>query len=160
MKIFGVNPATGEEFVDEIEDLTEESILDFFDIDLSDESLKRKINNLNISADAKSFLFAIATGTIQVGQKIFKIGKKILDVIFKALADFPNMAIGAIICITLSMLISSIPIIGFLFGSFLGPLLIAFGIVIGTLEDLKNMALQRRITKTVADFEKLKTVGS
>jgi hypothetical protein len=157
MQISATNFETGEKFDDDLEGVEHEAILDFFKIDLSDEALKRKINNLNISADAKSMLFSIAKGTVLIGQKILQIGKKILDVIFKIIADFPNMTAGAIICIVLSMLISSIPFIGFIFGPLLGPLLIAFGITIGAKEDLKNADLQRRITKTMADFEMLKT---
>jgi hypothetical protein len=157
MKISATNSETGEEFDADLEGVEHEAILNFFNIDLSDEALKRKINNLNISADAKSMLFSIAKGTVLIGQKILQIGRKILDVIFKIISDFPTMTAGAIICIVLSMLISSVPIIGFVFGPLLGPLLITFGIAVGVIEDLKNAALQRRITKTLADFETLKT---
>ncbi len=157
MQISATNFETGEKFEADLDGVEDEGILDFFNIDLSDEAIKRKINNLNISADAKSMLFSIAKGTVLIGQKILQIGRKILDVIFQIIKDFPNMTAGAIICIVLSMLVSSIPIIGFIFGPLLGPLLIAFGIAVGAKEDLKNAHLQRRITKTMADFETLKT---
>jgi hypothetical protein len=157
MKLTAINSATGEEFSADAEAVTEESIRDLFDIDLSDDALKRMINNLNVSADVKSLLFSVAKTTVLVGQKVLKIGKKVFAIIKNIIDDFPNMTTGAIICTVLSVLVSSIPILGFIFGPLLGPLLIAFGIVIGTLEDLKDKALQRRITKTVADFETLKT---
>ena len=81
MKLTAINSATGEEFSADAEAVTEESIRDLFDIDLSDDALKRMINNLNVSADVKSLLFSVAKTTVLVGQKVLKIGKKVFAII-------------------------------------------------------------------------------
>ena len=73
MKLTAINSATGEEFSADAEAVTEESIRDLFDIDLSDDALKRMINNLNVSADVKSLLFS---GALEIPCHFFKLKKR------------------------------------------------------------------------------------
>ena len=95
MKIQGINPETGEEYQSEanLNDSFIESMLNF---DMSDEQIKKVIDNLNVSADVKSLLYAISKATIKAGQFVLKIGRKIIDFVCLIFKEFPNATFGLI----------------------------------------------------------------
>lgn len=132
---------------------SEDEIRDLLFFDLSDEALKKRLNQLAISADAKSILFTIVKTTIKVGAVIVKIGRKVLDVIINLTSEFPMASTGTIFGAIFGYLVTSIPIIGLVFGPFVGALAIAFGFAVGAVQDLGNKALERRIKSSVASFE-------
>ncbi len=157
MKIEGQDPKTGGQFSAEADGLSDETLKNFLEFNLSDEEIRKKIDSLDISADLKSFLYSIATTTIRAGRAVVKLGKKVLEVIFGIMKDFPKatgfMVLGAV----LGILVGSIPIIGFVLGPLVAPILVGLGLVVGGLEDIKDAALKRQVVKTVHDFEILKT---
>ncbi len=135
---------------------SEDEIRDLLSFDLSEDALKKRIGGLAISADAKSVLFTIAKTTIRVGSMVLKIGRKVLDIIANILTEFPMASTGTIFGAVFGFLVTSVPIIGFIFGPFVGTLAIAFGFAAGAMQDLGNKALERRIRSSVAPFETLK----
>jgi len=135
---------------------SQDEIRDLLSFDLSEDSLKKRLDAMAISADAKSVLFTIAKTTISVGTTILKIGRKILDIITTILGDYPMASTGMVFGAIFGYLVSSVPIIGFVFGPFIGTLAIAFGFAAGAMQDLGNKALERRILSSVATFDVLK----
>jgi len=156
MIIEAVDPETGKIIQMECATESEDEIRDLLSFDLSEETLKKRLDALAISADAKSVLFTIAKTTIRVGSMVLKIGRKVLDIITNILTEFPMASTGTIFGAIFGYLITSVPVIGIIFGPFLGALAIAFGFAVGAIQDLGNKALERRIRSSVASFETLK----
>ena len=151
-----VEPETGKTMQMECAAESEDEIRDLLSFNLSEDSLRKRINALAISADTKSVLFTIAKTTIKVGTMVLKIGRKILDIITTVLAEFPRASTGMIFGAIFGYLVTSVPIIGFVFGPFLGALAIAFGFAAGAILDLGNKAIERRIRLSVVSLEALK----
>jgi len=156
MKVNGVNPETGETYQVESDDIDREFIGLMSIFDMTDEDVKRIIDNLNISADAKSLLYSFSRATIKAGEFIIKIGRKIVDYICKILKDFSNASFGLVFGAIAGFLVSSIPILGIVLGPLLTPLLMAFGMLGGLKEDLKDKALERRISEINGKFSPLR----
>lgn len=156
MIVEAVDPETGKTILMECAAESEDEIRDLLSFDLSEDSLKKRIDALAISADAKSVLFTIAKTTIRVGSMVLKIGRKILDITTNILTEFPMATTGTIFGAIFGHLITSVPVIGFIFGPFFGTLAIALGFAAGAVQDLGNKALERRIRSSVASFETLK----
>lgn len=156
MIVEAAEPETGKTIQMECAAESEDEIRDLLSFDLSEDSLKKRIDALAISADAKSVLFTIAKTTIRVGSLLVKIGRKVLDIITKILAEFPLASTGTIFGAIFGYLVSSVPIIGFVFGPFIGALAIAFGFAVGAMQDLSNKALERRVMSAVVSFDALK----
>lgn len=159
MKIEAVDPNTGNNVEMECAAESADEIRDLLSFDLSEEALKKRLDQLAISADAKSVLFTIAKTTIKVGDFIVRIGRKVLDVIISLLGEFPMTSTGTIFGAIFGYLVTSIPLIGLIFGPFVGTLAIAFGFAVGAMQDLGNKALERRIRASMASFENLKSAG-
>jgi hypothetical protein len=156
MIVEAVEPETGKTIQLDCAAESEDEIRDLLSFDLSEDSLKKRINSLAVSADIKSVLFTIAKTTIRVGSLVVKIGRKVLDIITKILAEFPMASTGMIFGAVFGYLVSSIPIIGFVFGPFVGAIAIAFGFALGAMQDIGNKALERRVRSAVVSFDVLK----
>ena len=140
-----IDPRTGKTVQSECVAESQDDIRDLLSFDLSEDALKQRIGKLSISADAKSILFTIAKTTIVVGSTVLRIGRKILDIITSVLSEYPMASTGTIFGVIFGYLVSSVPIIGFIFGPLVGTLAIAFGFAAGEMQDLGNKALERRI---------------
>lgn len=156
MIVEAVEPETGKTIQMECAAESEDEIRDLLSFDLSEETLKKRIDSLAVSADVKSVLFTIAKTTIRVGSLVLNIGRKVLDMITKILGEFPMAGAGTIFGAIFGYLVTSVPIIGFVFGPFIGTLAIAFGFAAGAMQDFGNKALERRIKSAVVSFETLK----
>lgn len=157
MIISGVSPETGEMLQVESDEVNREFIESMSIFEKTDADVKRIIDNLDISADAKSLLYSFSSATIEAGEYIIKIGRKIIDYICKMLNEFPNATFGLVFGAIAGFLVSSIPILGFVLGAILAPLLMAFGLLGGLSEDLKDKALERRISEINGKFTPLRT---
>ncbi len=158
MRIEVLDPESGKRFSEEAEDLDESTITGFFDdFSFSDEEIRRQIARLNISADAKSILYKLAKTTIQAGEFVIRIGRKILDVACFLLREYPNTTFGMILGAILGSLVTSVPVIGFLIGPPTMALGMTTGAFMGLLEDIKDKSLKRNIQEAMVSFETLKT---
>jgi len=155
MKVSGVNSETGENFETEVDGINDGFIKSMASLEMSDAGVKKLIDGLNISADAKSALYAMTNITIKAGEFVLKIGRKIIDFICTVFKEFPNASFGMIFGLLMGILISAVPIIGAVFSSIVMPIALAFGIVIGMKEDLKDKALARKIAEINAKFSPL-----
>ena len=156
MKVEVVDPKTGKTLEMPCQAESESDIRDLLNFDLSEEALKKRLDKLSISADMKSILFTMAKTTIKIGSVVVKLGRKILDLVMRILTDFPTATTGAIFGAILGQLVATVPVIGFVFGPFVGPLSIALGFAVGGLQDFSNRAMAQRVAASVASFEGLK----
>lgn len=155
MIINGKDPESGKEYESEADGVEEEFVESMSDFDMSDDDIKRFIDNLNISADVKSMLYSFTKATIRAGEYIIKIGRKIIDYVISLCKAYPNATVGAIFGAIVGYLISAIPVIGVVLGPLFTPIAIAIGIVIGVKEDLKDKDLERKIVEINAKFSPL-----
>lgn len=156
MIVEAVEPRTGKTMKMECAAESVNEIRDLLSFELSEGSLKKRIDALTISADAKSVLFTIAKTTIRVGSVVIKIGRKVLEVITTTLTEFPMTSTGTIFGAIFGFLVTSVPIIGFVLGPLVGALAIAFGFAVGAVQDFSDKALERRIRSSIVSFETLK----
>jgi hypothetical protein len=107
--------------------------------------IEKMIHRLPISADAKGVVLSIAKVSVQLGDALLRVGRLIVSFIIDLARRFPNTTFGVVASIVVTMLIAAIPLIGSFLWPFLGPLLAAFGIVIGVTNDMRESALRARI---------------
>jgi len=157
MKITAINPETGAEFQAESKSITSEFISMMANFEMTDESIKRMIDNLDVSADAKLLLYKFSKATIKAGEYVLKIGRKIIDVICTVFKEYRHASFGMVFGAIAGLLISSIPIIGWVLGPIVTPILTVFGMLGGLYEDMKDKQLERKITEITAKFTPLKT---
>jgi len=155
VKVTGKNPETGEEIELESDKVTPEFIDSMSENSLSDDQIKKLIEKLDISADAKSMLYSFSQATIQAGEFVLKIGRKIIDFVFLLYKDYPMATFGMVFGAIAGFLVASIPILGAVLGPIFTPIAIAIGLLGGLREDLKDKALVRRVAEINANFAPL-----
>ena len=152
-----VDPKTGETIIVEIEDDKLAQLNDEFrSQEIPKRKLNRMIDNLSISADAKAFIASLMDKTIKVGKVVLRIGKKIIEVVLNVVQQYPHATVGLVLGGIVSLLVSSIPLLGPLLQPLLNPIILIFGLVSGFLKDLDNYALNRKIREAIRPFDPLK----
>ncbi len=155
MKVLGKNSESGEEFNIDSAAVDNEFVESMSIFDKSEDQIKKIIEGLDISADAKSMLFSFSKATLRVGAKILKIGRKIIDYICSVFTEYPNVSFGLIFGAIAGFLISTIPIIGVVLGSLFTPIAMILGLVGGLQQDLKDRALIRKVAEINGKFTPL-----
>lgn len=156
MKVSGIVDDTGEAVFQEISDVSVEELQSLASLGLSSGELKAKIDNLAVSADAKALLFQVATKVIRVGETVIKIGQKILETVLEIIKAYPNTSFGVVFGAIAGTLVSSIPVIGWVLGPIVTPILVLFGMSAGAVMDFSNKAVERRVMASLAEFNALK----
>lgn len=155
MKLSGINPKTGKTYQAEADGVTNDFIKSMSDFEMSEAGIKKLIDNLDISADAKCLLHSVSNITIRAGQFIITIGRKIIDFVCCVFKEYPSATFGMIFGGIVGFLVTSIPIIGIVLGPIVAPIAITLGLILGSYEDLKDKNLTRRITEINAKFSAL-----
>lgn len=114
----------------------------------TDRQIETFIDRLDISADAKANLAAFAKVTVKVGREVVRIGRKIVDVLFSFLRNFPGIAFGVIFAVVITTLLSAIPLLGAVLGPVASTLLVVFGGYV----DLKNPEFSARLNAFVEEL--------
>ena len=156
MKVIGKSQETGEEFQNNSATVDDKFIESMSLFDLTEKKLKEVLDGLDVSADVKSMLWSFSRVTIQAGQKIIKIGRKIIDYICRVFSEYPSTSFGLVFGAIAGFLIASIPILGVVLGPVFTPIAMAIGLIGGLKEDLTDKALERRIAEINAKFSPLK----
>ena len=94
---------------------------------------------------------------VKVGQTVVRIGRKIMDIIVALFEEFPNAGFGAIFGAIIGFLVSTIPVIGQIFGPLVTPVLISYGLVIGAKHDIRNKDLAGKIAMANQQFSSFRT---
>lgn len=156
MKVSGTAFDSGEDMVIEVGDIEANEVEQLAEISLSGSALKAKIDNLAISADAKALLYQFSKQVIRVGEKAVKIGQKVLETILDVIKAYPNTTFGAVFGAVAGTLVASIPLIGWVLGPVVTPILVLFGISAGAVMDFADKAVERRIWASLAQYEPLR----
>ena len=114
---------------------------------LTRDQIKNYIDNFNIPSEVKVFLNSIVNLTCKIGDMIYNIGKKILEILIYISKEFPNTTIGLIIGFVIGTLISSIPLIGWLLSGIILPASIFAGGLAGAYYDISDKATKQTINK-------------
>lgn len=98
--------------------------------------LTEKLDRLALSSDAKAILLDLARFTVRVGDVVLEVGRKILSLVFEIVTRFPNTTFGAVISVTVGLLLASVPFLAGL-APFLTALMLVFGLTKGAIKDLE-----------------------
>ena len=121
-----------------------EQLGDFSKSPVSKSTLRRAINALHGDAEMKAFLKTVSELTLKIGKTVLFVGRKLVEAILEGLKRYPNTAAGLVVGGILGILISSIPLVGWLLG-WITPVLMAVGGGLGFLEDLKDAQARREL---------------
>jgi len=133
-----VHPETGEKVVVDIPDITKEKLDQLLKENATDEQIKSALDNVPMSAEAKAILYKLAKYSINLGGVIFKIGKKVLEIVIYLATNFQKLSFAMVVAALLSFLIASIPFLGPILAPFLTPLILLVGLTKGIWEELKT----------------------
>lgn len=112
---------------------------------LSRGEIHRRIEALSLSADTKALLMDLAERAQKVGGRLIEVGRAVLSWAFDLINRYPNTSFGAIVALIMSSLIASVPVLGAVIAPLLKPLLLAIGIGMGALTDLRTASIDARL---------------
>lgn len=138
MRAEALNPDTGDTMAVEMPSLKMADLDALTREYATDQQLKMYVERLPFSAETKAILFKLAKLTVSVGERVVRIGKRILEIAIMLASKYRHATFAIIIASLLTLLIGMIPLIGPVLASILGPLLVALGLVVGVWEDLKR----------------------
>lgn len=112
---------------------------------MSRDALHKFIDNLNVSIETKALLNKLLDHAINIAGTAYTIGRRIIEMLVIFVRKFPNMAMGMLIGAVLGAIFSLIPVLGWLLGSIVTPILILLGGIVGLWQDLQDKALKDSI---------------
>lgn len=112
--------------------------------------VRRYLDRLELSADAKSVLRQTADVTLRIGDRIVAIGRKIIAVALSLVRISPNAVFGVVMALIVSTLVAAVPVVGGLLAALVGPLLMAFGLTMGAVIDMKTGLIATRLDEFIA----------
>lgn len=126
---------------------------------------ERWINNQDFGKNGdkiKKVLIKMLSITQKVGDTILNIGKVVVDFFIKLIKEllqkFPNTVLGMIGGLLLGLLVSCIPVLGWILDALVIPLFVSIGGILGFITDMKNKvndpALVDNILNSVSSFTK------
>jgi hypothetical protein len=142
----------------EVPKLPEDFLMNFTERNMSDSALKRAIDNLALTADQKAMISRISSFSINVGQVILSIGRKILELSLLFFKKFPATSFGLVIGLVVSSFIPAgnirgwaVPVISSL-SALAKKIIVLFAIGLGMREDLRNTTLGNTISVATANI--------
>lgn len=115
--------------------------------------LHQQLDRLPLQADTKVLMGKLLGTTANVAGRIIEIGRSLLTFILDLVKRFPATSFGAIVGLTVTVLVGSIPFIGAILAPLIGPLLTAFMITNGALTDMRNGKIEKQIELFGAKLE-------
>lgn len=157
MRTEAVDLETGKKIAAEIEsDKVEQLYREWKSQELPKQKRERMIANLPISADAKAFLRVFMDKAIQVGDRILRVGRRIIEIALDFAKQYPRTTFGLILGLIVSLLISAIPVLGAILGPLLNPLILLFALGKGFMEDMRDHDISQKIKEAIQPFYGLK----
>ena len=128
--------------------------LDYARLDQIEPTLKKSrvyeewIDDLSCDVKAKNILKELIDVTYKFGNKVYQIGKAVLEFLMKLKENYPRTFDLAVICAVLSLLVWCIPGIGPIIGPFVTPLVALAGALVGLAFDLgEEMLVKSKINE-------------
>ena len=130
-----VNPLNGSSFR---ANMDEETLKNLNAECKSDKDYKDWINRFDsgLNPVIKDALKGLVKFTVKAGKFIFSIGKIVLNIVMKIVSEFAHTVMGLVAGFVLGLLFSSIPLLGWVLGPFITPLLVATGGIVGFMQDM------------------------
>jgi hypothetical protein len=125
---------------------TDPDILKELTISLPLRKLIAYIDQLDVSADMKAMLCDLAQVTTVVGSAVIAIGRKILSVALDIVMTFPGTTFAVAVASIVTLIVGTIPLVGPLLAAFVGPIMLATGLTMGALTDLRSSAWSAKVT--------------
>lgn len=116
-------------------------------------ALHRQLDGLHMPADAKVAIAELIDITAIAGDQAIEIGRRIVAFAFELMRQFPNLSFCTIIAVLINALIASVPILGPMLQAFIGPFVLAAGLGIGALLELRDGDLRGRVDLLTSQFE-------
>lgn len=118
----------------------------------TDSQLLKRIESLDASADVKALLADLLRMTSKVGDKLLRIGRKIVDFVLTLAKQFPLLTFATLIALVIGGLLSMVPVLGGLLGPVLTPLAVALGVVWGAQQEAASADLADRVREFASSF--------
>jgi len=122
---------------------------------LSFHKIKSYVRNLEIPAEAKVILNELLKATVDIGGRLYRIGRKAVEIAIVLATKFPTITFALILTSLLNLLIASIPLLGPALTPIVGPLMTASGLVIGGFRDMTDPDLKERMEELVRNIKEL-----
>ena len=152
MTIQFTHPVTNETIEIEVDSMDIDELQKLYKPKTPEKTLLSAIQNLSIPAEAKALLLKLKDFTIQVGGIALEIGKKILELIIYFAKKYPSTTIGLLVGSFLGMLLSSIPVLGWLLGWLLMPLCTSLGLALGFWKDFSEKEIKVAMDGAIDEF--------
>ena len=138
MKIEVTHPDTGEKVVLDMPNLSADQIREMASEFSSDKQLESKLDNLPLSAEGKAFLAKFMKFTLKAGGTAIKLGKKLVEIAIFVATKLKHLTFWTVLGAIVAFMVTMIPLIGPLLGSFLSPIMMLGGIAKGFYEQVKS----------------------
>ena len=116
---------------------------------ISPTRIKSYIRNLHAPAEAKVILTDLLKATVKVGGRLYRIGRKVVEIAIILATKFPAITFALIVTSFINLLISAVPLIGPALVPIVGPLVIAAGLAIGLRKEITNPELKESMEELV-----------
>lgn len=100
--------------------------------------LQSELSRVTMSADAKLALHRLGDVTYSIEGRVIEVGRQVLGFILELVRQFPNLTIATLAAMVITALIGTVALLGPLLSALLGPLVIAAGVGIGTLAEMRE----------------------
>lgn len=122
------------------------------------------LERTNLSADAKAIIFDISEFVFWVGDRVVRIGRKIISLAISVFRAFPNTTFGVALALVLGSLggglFAGVPIVGAAIAGFLKSVLLIFGIASGGLVDLREGEIGLHVRTLMDEIASLANLGN
>jgi hypothetical protein len=126
------------------------------------QTIESILEQISLSADAKSLILEMAQYSIVIGEHIVAIGRKIISFAIEVTKTVPNTLLGVAIALILASLmatpLATIPVLGTAIAGFLKTIFLIFGIAQGALADMRSGEIGNRIENLVTQFAPLESL--
>ena len=117
--------------------------------------LHRRIDNLALPAEHKLALTRMTDLTARMGDRVIEIGRSVVSFSFELVRHFPGLTFAVLLALVVNALLVGVPLLGPLLQPLFGPILLAAGVTIGGLADLREGDMRGRVESLVAEFNRI-----
>ena len=117
--------------------------------------IKSYVRNLEVPAEVKVILTDLLKATVNVGGRLFRIGRKVVEIAIILATKFPAVTFALILTNFINMLIAAIPVLGPVLSPILGPLVTAMGLAIVGYKDITDPELKENMEKLADKIKEL-----
>ena len=117
--------------------------------------LHRRIDNLALPAEHKLALTRVSDLTTQMGDRVIEIGRRIVSFAFELVRHFPGLTFAVLLALVVNALLVGVPLLGPLLQPLFGPIVLAAGVTIGGLADLREGDMRGQVESLVAEFNRI-----